>query len=310
MTDNTTGKISLDGRVSSDLNWKIADDTAEQYQEKGISIFWNLDLGLFNFLKMPLSNQTQFLSLVLSIEHFQKTLWEKYKDISLGICIYHGSINFAQQIPWDEQLHNNYLSWGKQFLGKKFDENNAFFKNLFARDAMSEYLTLIVNRFPDSMPFFMIVDNDPSLSLAMEAQLTHREKFNRIHLKLTNNRLPVLASDKEASIGVCLPSSDLIDLAFLSKLEGVLENLLNKNIPFRIIPESLLINEWDGLDYLIVESSCLSSQGKRKLQGFCAAGGTLVNLGHSLNMPYEISIKDFNGQTGLIGRTGQSISSN
>lgn len=287
-----TIKINLDGRVSSTLDWNEADEKAQKYSEQGFQLFWNLDLGLFNRLKQPLSNQMQFLSLLLSIEHFQNTLWKKYQDQTLGICLYQGSTHFAEQLFWDEQLKNNYLTWGRKALGEQFEETHLFLKNLFARDAIAEYLTLIVNRFSDSMRFFIVLDNRPQLSLAMEAQLIHREKFDRIHIRITNNRLPTLSNYDDATIGLCLPCCNIVDLAFLNKLESILENLLNKKMVFRLVPEAMLINEWDGLDYLIVEPSCLSTQGRRKLQGFCAAGGTLVSLGDLLGLPNEISIHE------------------
>ncbi len=59
-------------------------------------------------------------------------------------------------------------------------------------------------------------------------------------------------------------------------------------IDYRIIPETYLTTEWHGLDYLIVDPDSLSSQGFRKLQGFCAAGGTIVSLGKIMGLPYEI----------------------
>ena len=241
------------------------------------SLFWRLDLALFNRLKAPLSNQTQFLSLILSLEHFRDTLWKKFQDHTLGVCLYEGTANFSAQLRWDDQVQSNYLNWGREALGEKFDEANGNFKMLFARDAVAEYLTLMANRMPDAMQLFAVVDMPSTMTLAMEAQLTHRERFDRLHLIVRNGWLPSSFND-EAKVGVCLPNYTLIDPGIYQSLEIALEDLQKQKIPFRIIPEAFLIHESDGLDDLIVEPSGLSAQGRRKLQGFCAAGGTVVNL--------------------------------
>src|SRR5437764_741988 len=68
-------RVAVDGRMRSDLNWKEAEEVAQRAVDAGLLIFWDLDLGLFSDLPLPLSDQSQFMSLVLSIDHFLETLW-------------------------------------------------------------------------------------------------------------------------------------------------------------------------------------------------------------------------------------------
>lgn len=279
-----TVSISLDGQVSSDLNWKAAEEAAQHYRDQGFMLFWNLDLGLFDRLKSPISNQTQFLSLMLSLEHLRDTLWKKFEDHTLGVCLYQGPTNFLGHLLWDDHMQNNYLSWGQQKLGNNFEESHLSLKSLFSRDVAAEYLTMIANRMPDAMQLFMNVNIEPSISLTLEAQLLHRERYDRLHLNIRNGRLPTLSTYDQSMVGVCLPDYKVIDPQSYEGLEPFLENLLNKKISFRIIPEAFLINEWDGLNTLVVMPSCLSTQGKRKLQGFEAAGGTVLALADAMNL--------------------------
>ena len=286
--DYNTVSIQLDGRVSSYLNWDAMDTAAQKYREQGLLLFWNLDLGLSHHLKAPLPNQTQFLSLMLSLEHLRDTLWKKFKDYTLGVSLYCGTVHFHQQLNWDESLQQNYLTWGQKALGENFDANNASYKILFARDAIAEYLMLLANRMPDAMQLFAILDREGSMALTLEAQLTHRERFDRLHLIVRKGRLPTLFAYEPSTIGVCLPNYNLVDPIFYEGLEDALANLLAKKIPFRVIPEVFLMNEWEDLNYLFVVSKGLSVQGKRKLLGFCAAGGTVVTLGSLIGLPNEI----------------------
>lgn len=288
-----TVSLNLDGKVSAELDWKAIEEAAQKYQTQGLQLLWNLDLGLFDRLKLPLANQTQFLSLILSLEHLRDTLWKKFKDHTLGVCLYQGPANSLGQLRWDDQLHNNFLAWGREVLSPKFDENDLYFKSLFARDAVAEYLTLLANRMPDAMQLFAILDVDASIGLIMEAQLSNRERFERFHLITRKGSLPTSFNYEQEAVGVCLPCYDVIEPQYYLGLENVLKHLLKKQIPFRIIPEAFLIHEWDGLDYLIVEPAALSPQGKRKLQGFCAAGGTVVTLGDPLGVPHEITHNQF-----------------
>jgi hypothetical protein len=55
--------------------------------------------------------------------------------------------------------------------------------------------------------------------------------------------------------------------------------LLQSPVSFKPVYESLLTEQWDGLDEIYVLSEALTPQGKRKLLGFEAAGGKVNYLG-------------------------------
>ncbi len=272
----------------------MREDTAQKCCEQGLKIFWNLDLGLFNQLKSPLSNQMQFLSLILSLEHFRDTLWKKFKDHTVGVCLYKGTANYSQELIWDDQLTQNYLTWDMAFIKDNCEISETYLKSLFARDAVAEYLTLMANRMPDAMQIFIVLNMDFSLNLMLEAQLTHRERFARFHLIVNNGRLPNTSMrDKKVNKGVCLPDYHLIDPKYYRGLDVAVKDLLNRKLSFKVIPEAFLTHEWDGLDYLLVEPQGISAIGMRKLQGFCAAGGTVVTLGNHLNLTHEVHYSEW-----------------
>ncbi len=52
---------------------------------------------------------------------------------------------------------------------------------------------------------------------------------------------------------------------------------VSPQVPYKVIPEHLLTQEWEGIDELYVPQNGVSAQGRRKISGFIAAGGTIVN---------------------------------
>ena len=79
--------------------------------------------------------------------------------------------------------------------------------------------------------------------------------------------LPPTPKFLRAKVAICLPSAEMVRPSQYSGLEEMINFLNEKGIPFRIIPESLLITDWDGLDYLLVIPEGLTFQGKRKAAG-------------------------------------------
>ena len=63
-----------------------------------------------------------------------------------------------------------------------------------------------------------------------------------------------------------------------------------------MIEELFLTESWEGVDRLYVLSEATTSQGKRKLLGFCAAGGTVIVEGESLGLPNEVLVKNFGAE--------------
>ena len=329
-------RIPLDGTLKADLSWENERQAAFAYVQKGMRIFWEIDLGLFDRLKYPLENQTQFLSLCLSLEHFRDTLWTTFRAQTVGICLYRGPL---QLYKWRDSQQTNLQGWLQDLYGSaaKFAEETgldvADFASidvqmlsscdagqrllaLFCRDAAGEYLDLLAHRLPDNIRCFALMDGAGVADRVLMAQLLTKERFPRLYLGVKNvlglggefawegEPLPagLLARQLEkgkaqttraTSLGVCLPGMTQCRQRDTQGLEEVLNVLTKKNLPFRLIPESLLTTEWDGLDYLFVISQSISFQGRRKLQGFCAAGGTVVVVGEPLGLAEEIDFRSW-----------------
>ncbi len=298
--------IPLDGRTSSDLNWK---HHAEEAVSKGLGILWEMDLGLFNRLSKPLGNETQLKTLSLALDHFYHSLWPKFEENSVGICLYRGSIDLSPGFLWDDKQQEGFQQW---LEGRDPD---AQLKRLYCRDVAVEYLQLLIPCLPQSLDPYLFFDalgiSNP-LHLAQLLDNDRFERFRRIikgsvvpHRELQWGQSPYameyqgfLGTDcsqinlgEPAAVGVYLPYTDSYNEECWSDLGEGLELLKEKGITYRLVSEQQLVADWDGLDYLIVSEKSITPLGKRKLLGFCAAGGTIVTIcGESVNAPYETSL--------------------
>jgi hypothetical protein len=329
--------VSLDGRLKSDLNWRESQEQAQHYMEQGSAILWEIDLGLFSQLTLPLANQTQYLSLGLSLEHFRDTIWKDFKHQSLGLVLYRGTLNFSDSFHWNDEQESNLKGWiqdhfttlqiveeGTRLSFSSFNQIDHYslskseygrqLIHLFCRDVMIEYINLLASRLPDTLPRYLLLDAHSVENPLYQVQLLHPERFDQLNLAVKGAKIPLKCLGwehaspygvisqfdsppifplPEEKIGICLPAMDKYQALHDQGIANILHHLLNQQIPFRLIPERDLITDWDGLDYLFYLPTGLSSQGKRKLQGFCAAGGTTVSLGEKLGLSHELSLIDF-----------------
>lgn len=317
--------ISLDGKINGDLDWRHAQEQARKALDLGYNLMWDLQLGLFNELKQPLTSQVQFLSLTLALEHFRDTLWKEFKSRTVGLILYQGSADFSHKFSWDDHQKSNLSQWFQELQMSHFvdkdvsellsDHEGSQLTRLFCRDVIIEFLGLLATRLPDSLSPYLFLDarslpRDPYIEL----QIINPERFDRFHLALKGVQLPHHAIGWEIptpygyygrdsrqlppllspTIGLCVPPMDDYQLMHYFELGQGISTLQRHSLSYKMIPESHLTSQWDGLDYLIYNPSSLTPQGKRKLQGFCAAGGTLVSVGnHQKEFSGEMNLQDF-----------------
>ena len=315
--------IELDGRLQADLDWKKEQTQAQQAVEKGYFLMWNMQMGLFNGLIHSLTNQSQFLSLTLALEHFRDSLWKEFRSQTLGLSFFRGSLDFSRSFSWDEHQEKNLRHW-LQEMGSADLASLAFSElirnqegrqlvSLYCRDVTIEYIALLATRLPDTLPTYVYLDASTLPSLLSKIQMLNPERFERLHLALRGHQLPIqaigwqhatpqgysgfqavdLPSMPTISIGICIPPMHFYHTHHYKGLEEGIFALQKKSLPFKLIGESSLTSEWDGLETLFYSPAGLSAQGKRKLQGFCAAGGLLVSTMHPLGFPNEICLAEW-----------------
>jgi hypothetical protein len=314
--------IYLDGQIQSDLDWREAKKQAKESIDQGYKILWDLHLGLFDGLKQSIGNQTQFLSLILSLEHFRDFLWEELQEHTIGISLFRGNIEWHRNFPWDDEQQIQYKEWlkkiGKEsFMELTFRELNAQKEgkrllHLFCRETLIEYIELLAARLPETLTPYIFLNATPLATMPVpQLEALHPELFKRIQIVVKGHTLPlsVVGWQSKATIkgysgcisvqplltqdikvGVSLPSLLIYESLPYEEIIGAISLLQEKKIPLVLIPESQLTSNWDGLDYVIYSPSGLSAQGKRALRGFCAAGGAIIPTDSKLDTIFTSQI--------------------
>jgi hypothetical protein len=262
-------------------------------------IIWHLD---FHLEENPLfiEDSAFFFSQGIAIGEFVEKLLRPFQEHTLGVSLFRGSADCSSYFIWTEQHEQYFAEKALEFGDIRQEEK----KMLFSADVLSEYLQRLSSFLPDTVAVFCFFDASPIENPALEAYLFSKERFGHLLLALCSSALPLghllwtkkgvkLSQFPDAKVGFCLPCPEKISQEVLSLVEGVLQVLQKKNIPFRVIEESFLGESWDGIDDLIVSKEHLSVQGLRKIRGFLAAGGRVVSIGAAFGFEEEVGFESY-----------------
>lgn len=261
--------VKLSCEPHFDLDWKIPTTSKR--------IVWEFQLGLESPF-FPLGDELRFESLSAALKHFTQTVWPKYKEQSLGGILFRGSAEFQTHFLWTDQQKENERLW--------IEEKGCSDRELFCADAFAAYFQLLAHRLPDDLPLVLCFDARSIENRSRALRLLSKERFEHFLLALRSENWPMPGLRWEgeafsfvpngASLGICIPPAAALTDDCLVRLEKIMERLDAKGILFRAIPEAFLSDQWEGLDEICVLPEALSVQGKRKLRGFSAAGGQVI----------------------------------
>lgn len=285
--------IELNLRQHSNLDWELQKSKALEYVKRGFFIIWDLEMGLFEGLSFPLSDEMQLLSFQMALDHFKNKIWAEFKEYTFGIVLYKGSLDF--QLRWTSEEEVLFQEW---LQGKESSDTR---RRLFKRDICVDYFHLLLANLPDELFAFLLFQLPPSIDDGEFLRLTSKEYFSHFHLCFQGVNpfpfcRPFLAWGEEfqSDVGGFFqnvplnnpPSRQKSKKALLLPPSSIqydeswqeVKKELKKQISFRVIEIPFLTEEWDGLDKLIVFPSALEPQGKRKIAGFLAAGGEVIEI--------------------------------
>ncbi len=232
-------------------------------------VTWHLDFG---WTVLDPFDEALFNANFLAVEEFAKRV-PKAKKVVLAIC----DGQFADFIQVDEPM------------------------NLYCVELFSEYLHRLASVLPDETIAEVRVDISKKQNFAEMMLLFCRRRFEHFSLEFSNIHLPIEGDQK---IAVSLPQDEKYDIEIFQKLFTDLSDY-----SFKCIPEELLNEHWEGVDYLIVDPESMGDIGRRMLYGFEAAGGTIISTRGSLGFTNETSLEDFFGVEGFEPPTHCSQSS-
>jgi hypothetical protein len=309
--------------------WKQREEAEEAVKNNKL-ILWELDFGLSD-IRLETTQSSQFYNFGIAIEEFVDHIWKQFKDQTLGLILFRGDAQFKERFAWNEDhrchffetIHDSDLQQSLQSIidSSTLPWHEALVDQVsfqfFAATMFAEYVQRLASYLPDEILVFSLFDVSTLSSPAHIAQLFSKDRFGHVLLALKMAPMAIghlnwqegaclggwigigaayFSTISEVKIGVCLPKDDHFTQEIEHTLNTVFLDLSLRQIPCRVIPEAQLTEAWDGIDYILAVSSSVSYQGKRRLQGFCAAGGYVVPLGESMGLAHEMSYSDFRGE--------------
>lgn len=243
-------KISLDLGERSLLKWEREIEWATAAVEKGLYILWELD---FELSHGPIGDEALFLTFQLNIEHFNQTVWALFEENTFAVSLYRGGCRFeiedlrslAALLPQEATC--------ALFLDTSDLQSPADYFYSLSQEKLAPFYPFLKGPLPERYPYaFPFFGWGKSHSPLGYASTVYQE----------------LSPSKSIPLALLLPDP------FDSKaINEVIEVLGEK--PFRAIPESLFIYDWEGVEKLMVPNQNISAKARRMLAGFEAAGGSV-----------------------------------
>ncbi len=213
-----------------------------QLPEDAERVLWKFRLGLEQ-PSFPTEDELRFQASALALKQFSTHVWPLYQNNTAGCILYQGPL---AHLP----------------------------------DPM--YFQMLAHKLPDELPIFLLLDERDVSSVAQVLCLLADERWGHFSVGLRSERVPrdgfvwdeSGVRVRKLAVGRGLVFPEVCDEGVLRRVD----TLLAEGKDLKVVFESHLTEEWDGLDQLIVLEDRISERGVRKLKGFEAAGGEVVYL--------------------------------
>ncbi len=276
--------LYLDANQKNSLSWPHLEEEIEEIRRLGGKIAFEIDFGLdpdsYNF-----HDSIGFFSLSIAIEQFNQRVREKCLSEMGPICLYRGRGDFSKAILRNQGIFLAYQEWLSDL--DRSDQFGADTLKIFSIKMVMEYLHRLSSALPEEVLHYVVLDLRDVENPLLFREMLSEEYFPYIK-PLVIADFPLAAEQpcflgakeisfsnfSEPTLGIVLPNrAD-------KKLLNALFSLLDKNkIGYRTFPEHLMVEQWSGLDDMLVMTDSISDEGIRMLKGFIAAAGRVVTMG-------------------------------
>ena len=308
-----TLNIYIDARPSSDLSWESLEFEIEVALKLNAKLSFELDFG-FNEKKALLRDSAAFFSRGLAVNEFEGRIYKKYKNQISAIILYRGCGDFTDSISCDTALYTDFLEWKKSCFESQDLSKHMF--RLFSMELLMQNLHRLSASLIEEIPLVALFDVKAIKSPSQQSELFSKLFFPYIFpgikhsvssfsgfgwqfggdLGMIGHKSEPLPIKKLPFLGIVLPEMGKVPYDLFDQ---TLHLLNESSIDYVIFPELLMIESWHGLDYILVFSSVLTSEGRRMLQGFNAADGKVVTVGEGLGLVDEVQLQEFIRSRGI-----------
>lgn len=288
--------IKLDCSPSSSLAWdfSVFDRLASSGKKITLSLFFDLSLEETNF-----HNQSLFAARLFALEYLYKNVLLPYEPHILSLSFYEGPFDFTPSL----RKFSNLSSLYSDYLQDIDFQDTPHLRRLFSLELLMVYLHRLSASIPSEIFSFVLLEMPKKARKSEMAEFLSKEYFPYIYPGASNapslfegvgwkNNLGLhgyfglpdsFSKKEEPQVGVALPIKGSIDYSLVDEL---LQKLEEEGIPFRIFPETLLVESWGGLEKIYIFPETLGLETKRHLQGFIAAEGVVEEFrGRGIRTP-------------------------
>jgi hypothetical protein len=317
--------IAIDLSLTSPLKFEEKIKEAQAIIDQGFLLFFRLDLQLKKTYDNYFSEVT-FEAYRLGLKIFHEKLLKPFLDKTYGLGFDFGCLNprlienKMDACKVKDYLISTYPSFDsffgfsiEAFFDHLQDEKVKKEIDLYQMGLIGEYFHRLVSSIQESVEIYLFFDLQEQTSLNV-LQFLSLERFPYMRVGLKNCPLPCLGLNieqgkmlggtldgstfvlAEPSIGIVFPNDQKLSFEKESVVSLFLERFLKLNLPFYVLYEDSMTENWQNLEEVIVLSSMVDKNLKRKCQGFAAAQGKVIVVGEPLGVLDEVSFDDFEKQ--------------
>ncbi len=258
-------EISLSALPADDLSWSDEQKIAAQANGK---IDWFLNLGI-DPVSCSLTEEGVFQQRAMALMTFSKEIWPKFQDKTARIILAKSALNrnlhLSDECEWDLDRVEEPLRSKMQAMG------------LF-----SDYLHRLTSYLPEEAPVTVRIDVGPSSAKSEILVLLSKERFRHIAVDASS-----WVAERTSATGIVIPEDAALNPQTMQGFEELISWTEMNHGTFRAIPETLLNEEWDGIDRLAFYAPATTLSGKRKALGFAASGGKIISFGGIIGVEGE-----------------------
>lgn len=255
--------IDLPCKPSDTLDWKEPLEQARLAVAKGERIAWRCLLGM-EAPYYPLGCEMQFQSASLAMVQFSESVWPEFKESTDYICLYRGSAHFHSFFAWTERQRDDQVRFGEE-------------EPLFCADAYAIYFRMLMSRLPDEAKILLLFDLLRIATVSEALQIISKDRFEHFSIGLRGIDIPLEGlwweGDHLETRTIATKEAVVFPEEFSDRAEELCQ------IPgVKILFEQTISEEWEGIDRIYALKGSLTVQGARKLSGFQAAGGEVIEI--------------------------------
>ena len=283
--------ILLDATDDSKLDFLSKQDQIEAAIAQKKKLFFEFQFGM-DSITHNFKDQMAFFGYSIGITTFINTVYEKYRDHVEGVFLYRGAGDFRKAIESHLELRELREDFCRGLSG-----DLAHFEYVFSIQILMEYLHRLAAALDDELSLHVLLNLKGISSASKQAEMLAAYTFPYIKPAVKGAQIPHngLGWEKGRSqvgyVGSSIENYSLTDVANVaillpelgrvpySDLDAEIAKLNESGVSYKIIPEDMLNQSWHLIDDLMVFEELVSSEGKRMIDGFIAAGGRVKKMG-------------------------------